>query len=328
MQRKWLDYVKPFADEVYTDEIGNAYAVINPEASFKVLIAGHCDEIGMLVKRIDENGFVYVEKLGGISHKPAIGMKVTVLGSKGAVTGVVGASAEHHGGVKEDAEFHDLYIDFGASSRDEMLQYVQIGDPAVYKRAPELLLDERLSGRGLDNRTGAFIVAEVIRGLAGKKPAVGVVAASTVNEETNMGGAYFAASRIQPNAAIAVDVTFATDYPDVDTSKHGEIGLDLGPVLAKGAPIHKKLNAWLEESAHRLDIPLQYELTPRRTGTDADQMRLTGKGVPVALVSLPLRYMHSPVETVSLHDTELEIALISNMLSQLTGQENLRPIEA
>ncbi|WCK54436.1 M20/M25/M40 family metallo-hydrolase [Aneurinibacillus sp. Ricciae_BoGa-3] len=327
IQKKWMNYVKQFADKMETDTAGNVIGILNPDADFKVLIAGHCDEIGFIVNRIDEQGFVYVDKVGGISHKPAIGMKVEILGEKQRITGVIGANAEHHGGVKDDFEFSDLYIDCGAKSKEEIARYVQIGDMAVYKRQLEFLLNGRISGRGLDNRTGAFIAAEVLRSLAQKQPSVGVYAVSTVNEETNMGGAYFAGSAVMPTMAIAVDVTFATDYPGVNTNKYGLVNLEEGPVLAKGAPVNRKINKLLEESARRLGIPLQYELTPRSTGTDADKLRLTGKGVPVALVSLPLRYMHSPVETASLHDMEQEIALLIDMILNLTGKEGLKPLE-
>lgn len=324
IQKKWLHYVKPYVSSVTTDYAGNAIATLNPGADFRVLLAGHCDEIGFLVRRIDEQGFLYVEKLGGISHKPAIGMKVQFLG-KQPITGVVGVNAEHHGGMKDEFKFHDLFIDIGAKSKREALEYVNIGDVAVYKREPELLLNDRIAGRGLDNRTGAFIVAEVMKRLSEKELNVGVYGVSTVNEETNMGGAYFAGANLKPTMALALDVTFATDYPSVSRAKYGEIDIEKGPVLAKGAPINWKINQWLEEAAERLNLTLQYELTPRRTGTDADQLRLTGHGVPVALVSLPLRYMHSPVETVSIYDIEDEILLIVDFITHLTGKEDLRP---
>jgi putative aminopeptidase FrvX len=327
IQRKWIDYVKAFADKVETDNIGNVYGIINPDAPYKVLLAGHCDEIGFMINRIDENGFLHFTKLGGISHKPAIGMKVEILGDKQTITGVIGVNAEHHGGIRDDYGFEDLYIDCGAKSKEEMEELVQVGDLAIYRRNAEYLMNNRISGRGLDNRTGAFIVAEVLRRVAKKNPKVGVYSVSTVNEETNMGGAYFAASQVEPDFALAVDVTFATDYPGVNKNKHGDIRLDGGPVLAKGAPIHYKLNNILEETARKNNINVQYELTPRVTGTDADRMRLTGKGVPVSLVSLPLRYMHSPVETASLQDIEDEITLITEMILSLDGKENLKPVE-
>lgn len=207
------------------------------------------------------------------------------------------------------------------------MKFVQIGDLAVYKREPEVLMDRYIAGRGLDNRTGQFVVGEVLRRLSEKKLNVGVYAASTVNEETNMGGAYFAAAGVEPTMAIACDVTFATDYPGVDKRKHGDVRLEKGPVLAKGAPINRKINQLLEKTASSLDMAVQYELTPRMTGTDADKMRLTGKGVPVSLVSLPLRYMHSPVETASIQDIEEEITLLVEMIAGMTGKESLNPLD-
>src|SRR5699024_8305610 len=326
-QKKWMKYVKKFADEVRTDNAGNAIGVLNPNASFKVLLAGHCDEIALVIKRIDDQGFLYFDKMGGINPKAAVGMKVTVLGIGGTVTCVIGVNAQHHGGLKDDFELEDLFIDCGYKSKEEAEKFVQIGDLAVYKTEPELLMDRYIAGRGLDNRTGAFIVAEVLRRLSNKDINVGVYAASTVNEETNMGGAYFAASGIKPTMALAIDVTFATDYPGVDKKKHGDVRLEKGPVLAKGAPINIKINQLLEQSARQLNMQVQYELTPRMTGTDADRMRLTGRGVPVALVSLPLRYMHSPVETASLKDIDEEIELIVTMIAHLTGEESLNPLE-
>lgn len=327
IQRTWISHVKPFADEIMTDNAGNAIAVLNKEAPFRILLAGHCDEIALVITRIDESGFLHFDKMGGINPKAAVGMRVQVQGYNGKVTGVIGVNAQHHGGLKDDFDLQDLFIDYGYQTKEEAEKAVQIGDLAVYKTEPEILNDRYIAGRGLDNRTGAFIIAEVLKRLSEKNINVGVYAASTVNEETNMGGAYFAAAGIEPTAAIAVDVTFATDYPAVDKNKHGDIRLEAGPVLAKGAPINLKLNQLLEKGAKSLDLNVQYELTPRMTGTDADRMRLTGKGVPVSLVSLPLRYMHSPVETASMQDIEEEIELLVEMISSMTGEESLNPLE-
>ncbi|SFD93794.1 endoglucanase [Lentibacillus persicus] len=327
IQKRWIEYVRDFADEIRTDNAGNAFGVLNPEAPFKVLLAGHCDEIGLVINRIDDNGFLHFDKMGGINPKAAVGMKVTILGFSDKVTGVIGVNAQHHGGLKNDFGLEDLFIDCGYKSKEEAERHVQIGDLAVYKTEPEMLKNRSVSGRGLDNRTGAFIVAEVLKRLSEKGCNVGVYAASTVNEETNMGGAYFAAAGIKPTMAIACDVTFATDYPGVDKNKHGDVKLDGGPVLAKGAPINLKINQLLEKTARKLNMKVQYELTPRMTGTDADRMRFTGAGVPVSLVSLPLRYMHSPVETASLKDIEEEIELLVTMIAEMTGDESLNPLD-
>ncbi len=327
IQRKWMDYVKGFAHEVRTDNAGNVIGILNPDAPFKVLLAGHSDEIALVINRIDDRGFLHFDKMGGINPKAAVGMRVEVLGYNGKLTGVIGVNAQHHGGLKNDFTLHDLFIDCGFKTKEEAEKQVQIGDLCVYKTEPEILQDRYIAGRGLDNRTGSFIVAEVLKRLSEKNPQVGVYAVSTVNEETNMGGAYFAAAGIEPTMAIACDVTFATDYPGVNKDKHGYVKLEGGPVLAKGAPINIKINAMLEKAAKELDMKVQYELTPKNTGTDADRMRLTGKGVPVGLVSLPLRYMHSPVETASFQDIEEEIVLLVKMIESLTGQESLNPLD-
>lgn len=327
IQKKWIEYVKEYADEIKTDHAGNAIGILNPDAEFKVLLAGHADEIALVINRIDEAGFLYFDKMGGINPKAAVGMRVEVLGAYGTITGVIGVNAQHHGGIKGDFDVEDLFIDCGAKSASEVEKYVEIGDLAVYRREPEVLMDRYISGRGLDNRTGAFIVGEVLRRLSETGTKVGVYAVSTVNEETNMGGAYFAAAGIEPTMAIACDVTFATDYPGVNRNKYGDIKLGGGPVLAKGAPINIKINQLLKRAAESLGMKIQYELTSRHTGTDADKMRLTGKGVPVALVSLPLRYMHSPVETTSIQDIDEEVELLVQMIRNMTGQEKLSPLE-
>ncbi len=326
IQLLWLDYMKKFSHKTESDNVGNAYAILNPEADFKIMIAAHGDEIGFMVKRIDSNGFIFLEKLGGISPKIAIGMKIKFLGNK-KIVGVVGANAEHHGGVKEELTIDDIYVDCGFKDKESALKFLNIGDMAVYKRETEILQENRIAGKALDNKTGSFIIAEVMRNLAKENLNIGVYAVNTSTEETNQGGAYFAGSKINPSMAIICDVTFATDYPGVDSNANGEFSLEGGPVLAKGAPINLKINTELEKSAKELDIKLQYELTPRRTGTDADTIKYTGKGVPVALVSLPIRYMHSPVETASFYDIEDEINLLTHFILNLESKINLNPIE-
>ncbi|MDA3730862.1 M20/M25/M40 family metallo-hydrolase [Niameybacter massiliensis] len=327
VQRVWMDYVKGFAHQIETDMIGNVMASVNPDNPFKIMLAGHCDEIAFMVSYIDSNGYIYVTKAGGINPKVALGMTVKVLGHEGTLKGIVGVKPQHKGGPKDKIEVSDLYIDCGANTKEEVEKFVMIGDYVIYDTNYEYLLNDKIVGRGLDNRTGAFIVAEVLRRIADKDPKVAVYAVSTVNEETNMGGAYFAASHINPTMAIACDVSFATDHPDMSPKESGEIALGKGPILSKGAPISKKINGLLEKVAKVNELPIQYELTPGSTGTDADRIRLTGKGVPVALVSLPLRYMHAPCEVASLKDIETEIELLVQMILSLDGTENLKPLE-
>ena len=327
IQKLWIDYVKDFAHKIETDVVGNVMASINPDKPFKVMLAGHCDEIAFMVNYIDNDGYIYLTKAGGINPKIALGMTVKILGKKGVIKGVVGVKPEHQGGPKDKIAVQDLFIDCGASNKEEIEQWVCIGDYVIYDTNYEYLLNNRMVGRGLDNRTGTFIVAEVLRRISAQNPNVAVYAVSTVNEETNMGGAYFAASHINPTMGIACDVSFATDHPNMNAKECGCVALGKGPILSKGAPINKKINELLENAATAHNIPIQYELTPRSTGTDADRIRLTGKGVPVALVSLPLRYMHAPCEAVSLEDIENEIELLVQMILRMSGDENLNPLQ-
>lgn len=326
IQKLWIEEMKAYADEIRTDFAGNAIAVLNPEAEFKVLLAGHCDEIAYMVTHIDDKGFIYVTKAGGINPKLALGSRVRIYGTE-LVKGIVGVKAEHKGGAKGEINVEDLTIDVGATSKEEIENIISVGDYVLYDVDYEYLRNDLIAARGLDNRTGAYIVAEVLKALKDEQLNVGVYAVSTVNEETNMGGAYFAASNIEPDMAIACDVTFATDAPGSDPKKDGTVKLGGGAVISKGSMINYKINDMIKNTATKYDMQLQFELTPRATGTDADKMRFSGKGVPVALLSLPLRYMHSPSEVVSLKDIEEEIQLLVNMIKDMTGKENLKPLE-
>ncbi len=326
IQKLWIEEMKPHAHVIETDMAGNAIAILNPEADFKVLLAGHCDEIAFMITHIDDKGFISVTKAGGINPKLALGSRVRILG-KEVVKGVVAVNAEHKGGAKGEVNVEDLAIDIGADSKEEVEALISVGDYVIYDMDFEYLMNDRISARALDNRTGAYVVAEVIKALKDEKINVGVYAVSTVNEETNMGGAYFAAANIEPNMAIACDVTFATDAPGSNPKKEGTVKLGGGPVLAKGSTVNWKINELLKAAAGKLEMDLQWEVTPRSTGTDADKMRVTGKGVPVGLVSLPLRYMHSPSEIVSLKDMDAEVDLLVQMIKDLSGKENLKPLE-
>lgn len=327
IQKKWANYIKPYADRIETDNAGNVIAILNPEAKFKVLLAGHCDEVAFIINRIDDNGYLRFSRVGYISPKLAPGMQVEVLGCKKHIIGVIGAKPKHFDEDDDKIEFEDLYIDCGADSKEEMEQYVRFGDLAVYRREPELLLSDKISGRGLDNKTGAFIVAEVLKSVARKNPKVGVYCISTASEEINAQGAFSAGAGIEPDMAVICDVTFATDHPGVNTDKHGTVYLGKGPALGIGPAVSRKINDMLERTAEKLQLKLQYELYASNTGTDGDRLRYTGKGIPFTLVSLPLRYMHSPVETASFKDISEEIRLLSELILSLTGEESLRPVE-
>ena len=324
-QRLWLDYVKGFA-AVDTDHSGNAIGVLNRAAPFKVLLAGHADEIALIVTGIDDNGFIYFTQAGGINPLLLAGLRVEVLGYGGCVKGVIGFTRKTNGNDAAKPKCDDYFIDCGFRKAEEAKKYVRTCDFIVYHAEPEVINGNRLVCKGLDNKTGSFIVAEVLRRLSKKKLKVAVYAVSTTGEETNMRGAHCAAAVIKPDMGIACDVTFNTDTPGEDSKKRAEVKLGGGPALSVGSPINPKINELLEKMAIKLKMPFQLELTPARTSTDADKIMFSGDGVPVALVSLPLRYMHSPVEMADLEDIDQIIDLLSETIAALTGKEDLRPV--
>lgn len=324
IQKLWMKEMKKYA-QITTDDAGNVIATLNPSADYGVMFAAHCDEIAFMVKHIDGSGFITVAPIGGISAKPAIGSRVRIYGKK-MIKGVVSVPPEHKGGQKGEIDVDSLTIDTGSKDGKELKKIVSVGDYVIYDLDMDYLQNQNIVGRALDNRTGLFIISEVVKALSKEKIHVAFHAVSTVNEETNQGGAYFAASSLKPKMAIACDVTFATDDPTSNKSKDGEVSMGGGPVLAYGPQVSKKLNEMLKQVAKKCRHDLQFELAPRRTGTDADTIRFTGAGVPVALISLPLRYMHSPSEMVSIKDMETEVALIVDFVKSLKGDENLCPI--
>lgn len=320
LQKVWLNYVANFA-EVKTDNIGNAYGILNPDAKFKVMLAGHCDEISLIINKVDENGHIWFTNCGWINPKMLPGMKVDVIGFTGkTIKGIVSTTAKDNA-----VAVNNCYIDCGFKDDKKLKKMVRIGDYAVYRCEPEIIGDNRLTCKALDNKTGAFIIAEVLRKLSKKKINVGVYSVSTTGEETNSRGAFASASRIKPDMALACDVTFDNEAP----GGHGEnaiCAIGKGPALSFGSPINRKINELLEKTAKKKKIKYQLELTPDKTHTDADRIMYSGDGVPVALVSLPIKNMHSPVEMADMDDIENTIELIAATIESLTGKEDLRPV--
>lgn len=314
-QKKIIKYLKNSDLSVKTDNIGNVYTRINPKAKFQIMIEAHCDEIGFMVRKIDESGYIYLEKVGGIDPKPAVGMKVQIGPEK--IKGIVGA-------VPSQGELttHTLYVDCGFGSSRLAMDHIKVGDYVTYDVTPEELFGRKLASKALDNKTGVFILLEIMKKLQNKNLDIGVVGVTTVNEETNTGGAYFAASKIKPDMCIVLDVTYTGDHPVSDDL---DVYLGGGPVLATGAPIHPKLQNHFEEVAWDMNMPLQYELTPRNTGTSGDEIRKTGNGVPITLVSLPIRYMHSPFEVCDIRDIEQVIDLVTRGVEEIKGNFSLCP---
>ncbi|MEX2601614.1 MAG: M20/M25/M40 family metallo-hydrolase [Balneolaceae bacterium] len=317
-QKVWTSYLKPIADKVETDAYGSATAVlnVNPDV-MTVMLEAHADEIGMVVQHISDDGFVYLNRLGGSDSTIARARRVSIHSRKGRVTGVTGNKAIHlqdkkNGGGKQPS-WKDIYVDIGVTSREEALEVVQIGDPVTYTEDLELLNDEILTARALDNRIGGFIIARVIEELSRKKSKlrVNVLALNSVQEEVGGFGARMMSYRHMPEAALVTDVTHATDIPGVDQREYGQIKLGGGPSVQHGGANHPALVSLIEKTAAKKKISIQHEATSVRTGTDTDSIFFQRTGIPSALISLPLRYMHSPVEVASASDIRSLIQLMS-----------------
>ncbi|MFU8812474.1 MAG: M42 family metallopeptidase [Balneolaceae bacterium] len=324
-QAVWMDYVKPFADSVETDAYGSAIAKIETNADvMTVMLEAHVDEIGMVVQHISDDGFVYVNKLGGSDSTIARAKKVYIHNRNGRVTGVTGNTAIHlqqtkNGGGKQPS-WKDIYVDVGAANKEEALEMVQIGDPVTYTEEPEFLNDTILTARALDNRIGGFVIAQVMKALRKRKKElkVNVLALNSVQEEVGGFGARMMTYRHMPDAALVTDVTHATDTPGIDHRENGLVKLGQGPTVQHGGANHPAVVRLLEETASANKITIQHEATSVRTGTDTDSIFFQRTGVPSALVSVPIRYMHSPVEVASVSDIK---ALIDLMLEAVLAME-------
>ncbi|HVR36754.1 MAG TPA: M42 family metallopeptidase [Methylomirabilota bacterium] len=308
-QRVWLEYVRPLAEKTYADAYGNCVAVVNKGGSPRLMLAAHADEIALTVNYVNEDGFIYVRRIGGVDPAIMKAQRVTIHSRKGPVQGVVANVAPHL--MKDELEkkvpkIHDLFIDIGVSDRKEAQGLVRIGDPVTLTDEFELLRNDLAVARAFDNRVGTFTVAEALRLLAEKrgklKAEVNVV--SNIMEEVGLFGARQIAYSLKPDVAIVVDVTHATDYPTVSKPQHGDVRLGKGPTLTHGGCNHPEVVARLEKVAKQEGIKLQHEAMSSTSGTDTDAVFWTRGGIPSALISLPNRYMHSPVEMVSLKDAE------------------------
>ncbi len=321
LQKKVIRQMQPYTDEIRTDKTGNVICVLNPDADFKVLLAGHIDEIGLIVTHICGNGLLKVAKAGGIRVHAYPGHQVMIHHGENQIPGVVILNDAMKGDIKDK----DLYIDIGAKDGVDARRFVEEGDPVHLHTYHLNLQNDYLCARAIDDRGGAFIVLEALKKAKENGCKIGVYAATTVGEETTMRGAYWAASSVNPDVAIAVDVTYAQDYPGTDPAESGDVKLGAGPVICNSSIANKKVNDLLKKCAKDKDIPYQIESFLGRTGTDADKMHQTGTGVVTALLSLPLRYMHSPSEVCHLSDIEHAINLLAAFLCTIDGSTNLDP---
>jgi endoglucanase len=326
-QRVWLDYVSKFAEATETDAYGNAVAWLNRGGSPRLMLAAHADEIAMTVNFITEQGYIYVRRVGGVDPAITKAQRVTIHARRGPVRGVVGSLAPHLQRGESDPKppkIHELFIDIGAPSRKEAEKLVRVGDPITLADEFELLRGDLAVARAFDNRIGTFAVAEALRLLKekGRKLKAEICAVSNVQEEVGCLGARQIAYSLEPDAALVVDVTHATDYPAISQAQHGDIKIGHGPALTHGGPNHAEMVARLEKVAAEAEIPLQHEAMSSTSGTDTDAIFWTRGGIPSALISLPNRYMHSPVEVVSLKDlVQIPQLLCAFALSLRKGEE-------
>lgn len=322
LQKKVIAEMKPYADEIRTDYTGNVISILNPEAPFKVMLAAHIDEIGLIVTHIQEDGLLRVAKSGGIYARTYPGHQVVVHGCGGTVYGTV---VNNKSMDKTELKDGDLYIDIGARDAADARKYVQEGDPVHLNTCHREMLNGFLSARAVDDRGCAFIILEALKLAKEMGCRIGVYAATTVGEETTMRGAYWAGAAVQPNVAIAVDVTFANDYPGTDAKDSGSVKLGKGPVICNSSIANRRVNDLLKACAAEKGLPYQMESYMGRTGTDADKLHFTGTGVTTALLSLPLRYMHSPSEVCHLEDIENTIRLLAQFLCSIDAATDLDP---
>jgi putative aminopeptidase FrvX len=332
-QELWLDYLKPYIDDHFVDNYGTAVGVINPKAEYKVVIEAHADEISWFVNYITSDGLIYVIRNGGSDHQIAPSKRVDIHTDKGIVKAVFGWPAIHTrlGGEKEEAPtLKNIFLDCGCTSKEEVEALgIHVGCVITYEDEFMVLNNRYYVGRALDNRAGGFMIAEVARLLKENKVKLpfGLYIVNAVQEEIGLRGAEMIAHRIKPNVAIVTDVTHDTGTPMINKITQGDLACGKGPVISYAPAVQNNLNKLLIESAQKAGIPFQRQASSRSTGTDTDAFAYSNDGVPSALISLPLRYMHTTVEMIHKEDVDNVIRLIYESLLNIKNGQDFRYIK-
>jgi putative aminopeptidase FrvX len=321
----WRNAAGEFADRVQGDVVGSSVAVVDGDGGPLVAVIGHIDEIGLVVTHVDDQGMIWFTNVGGWDPVILVGQRLEVQTAAGPIPGVVGKKPIHllkPDDRKKAPDLTDLHIDVGAKDGEEGRALVRVGDVAVIAAEPVELPNDRLVSRALDNRLGCYIALEAARRVAAAdSTAAGIAAAAVVQEETGFAGSRTTAFSLRPQVAIAVDVTHATDAPGISVREEGEHKLGSGAVIGRGPILHPRVFELLYETAKEESIPFTIQShMGRGTGTDADAFHISRGGIPTGLISVPLRYMHSPVEMCQLDDVEAAIALIAAFTQRLTAE--------
>ncbi len=321
--------MEAFAEEITTDLHGNTIVSLNPKGQPRVMLAGHYDQIGLMVKWVSDEGFLYFATVGGIDATVLPGTRVTIHTRKGPVEGVIGRKPVHLMKQEERGqakiEIQDLWIDIGVAKKDEALKRVSIADPVTYKLGLERLGKDLVTSPGLDDKVGAYVVMEALRMASERSIKCGLYAVATVQEELGMRGARTSCYGIDPLVGIAVDVTHASDNPGVEKKIGGEVVLGKGPVIELGANINPVLAELFMATAKSKKIPFQLCAAPSATGTDANAMQVSRAGVAAGLISIPNRYMHTQVEVVSLADLDNAARLIAETVARIDAKTDFTP---
>lgn len=329
-QKIWLEYIKPYIDSYEVDAYGSVYGIINPDAPYKVVIEAHSDEISWFVNHITDEGFIYLIRNGGSDHQIAPSKRVNIHTEEGIVKAVFGWPAIHtrKGNSKEEVPLlKNIFLDCGCKSKDEVLALgVEIGSVVTFEDELMLMNNDYFVGRALDNRMGGYMIAEVARLLKEQDITLpyGLYIVNAVQEEIGLRGAQMVAERIKPDVAIVTDVTHDTSTPMIDKLQHGDVRLGLGPSTTVGPAVHNNVLKLIRDTANEQSIPFQREAASRSTGTDTDAFAYSNMGVPSALISLPLRYMHTTVETAHKEDVQNLIKLIFYSLQAIKNNQDFR----
>ena len=329
-QRVWCHYARKYADEVRTDAYGNAVAVINPGGDPKILLDGHADEIGLMVKHIDDDGFVYFQPIGGLRPDWVRTKRVNIHNAKGDVRGVIGATAPHITKFDENPKLpkmHECFIDIGARDGKAARKRISIGDPITFTESWEMLDNNIIVARALDDRIGTWAAIETLRvlGESRDKLSCAVYASSSCQEEVGrFAGAAMTVFNVKPDAAVAIEVTHATDTPGIDPKQHGEVKMGSGPTISIGREHHPVLVERLRSVAEEKNLKLQVEAFSVSSGTNAMAFHTSNGGIPSGLISVPNRYMHSTVEMIDLRDLQGSVNLLAAFCLDITKGERFK----